>query len=169
MTNEYTPEEMTDSERQYMQGNFVEAKDKQHCTIRLVSANTETMKDANTETMKDANTETMKDIREMRELVKKLGDLVNVMGSEQYLIDAFVEAFDKQHRTIQADTITVLLKGLFKWAKEAVEHHRIDPRNAFAIKVILSRLGSAGEEALDSMENITKKLHDFPILNCHSC
>ena len=103
---------------------------------------------------------------EMKELVKKLSDLVNVMGSDQYLVPPFVDAFERQHRTLQADMVTVLVKGLFQWAKEAVESERIDPRNEFAIKMILSRLGSAGDEALDSLENIIKGLKESPILKC---
>ena len=113
----------------------------------------------------------LKHQEEMKELVKKLSDLVNVMGSDRYLVPAFAYAFDGEHRTLQADMVSVLLKGLFEWAKDAVETGRTDARNEFAIKMVLTRLGSAGDEALDSLENIIKGLkeNDRPFLSCSTC
>ena len=111
----------------------------------------------------------LKHTDEMKKLVNDLSDLVNVMGSEHYLVPAFVDAFNDQHRTLQADMVTVLLKGLFQWAKEAVEEDRIDARNEFAIKQVLSRLGSAGDEALDSLVNIVKAMDKDSNLSCFTC
>ena len=111
----------------------------------------------------------LKKQEEMKELVKKLSDLVNVMGSDRYLVPAFAYAFDGEHRTIQANMVSVLLKGLFEWAKDAVDTGRHDLRNEFAVKMVLTRLGGAGDEALDSLETVIKAVHDYPKLNCYTC
>jgi hypothetical protein len=77
---------------------------------------------------------------EVKKIVKKLSDLVNVMGSTRYLVPAFAEAFEKEHRTLQADMVTVLLQGLSEWAQNAVKDKRIDARNEFAVKAVLEQI-----------------------------
>ena len=79
----------------------------------------------------------------MAEVVRDMTDLVNCMGSERYLTLAFSEAMHRQHRTLQADLVTVLLKGLLEWASDCDTHNLMDARNEIAVKTVIETLGSA--------------------------
>jgi len=106
---------------------------------------------------------------EMKELMKQFSDLANKMGSDRYLVPAFADALNLEHRTLQAEIVTILLKGLFEWANEAVASKRIDARNEFAIKQVLSKLGGTGDEALDSLEDVVKRVSKHSSLSCYTC
>ena len=97
--------------------------------------------------------------KDMIEIVKQLSNLCNSMGSANYLIPAFAEQLHKEHRCIQADMITVLLKGMFEWARECIDRKAIDPRNEFAIKLVLTRLGAENEDEYGPLFGVVDRYH----------
>lgn len=119
-----------------------------------------------------------------KQLVEDLSDVVNG-GFSDHAADEFAEAFHKQHRTLQAEAVEVLFKGLYKWAVQAAMENNHDPRNQTAICQVLNRLNPENTE-LPLRKNMEFALTDLRFhlkdrernnidpcrgthLNCYAC
>jgi hypothetical protein len=70
------------------------------------------------------------------EAVAAVADATNG-GSEKDVIAGFATQLSCTHRTLQANAVRVMLKGLVKWAQDADVHEQTDLRNEAAVSLVL--------------------------------
>jgi len=66
-------------------------------------------------------------------LAEQICNQINVLNAEKEWVKGFVETFDKQHRTLQASAVRVLIKALKKYGSEGIKNKRYDGRNEAAV------------------------------------
>ena len=80
-------------------------------------------------------------IKQTEEVVESLSRIVNVMGDDKEIVEAFTDTFNRQHRTLQASMIRVLSSFLKDYGKN--EH--FDARNEAAVALAKTMTESIGE------------------------
>jgi hypothetical protein len=75
------------------------------------------------------------------DLIAKLSNLVNTMGSENGIVEGLRSGIMNQHRTLQASMIRVLLRALVDFAADADANGAYDLRNKAAIDTLMKIRG----------------------------